>query len=462
MHLLRMLILVLIGLGMGPAFADSPRAGTCMSDPSPPTKQVVLAGMPQARLYIHPKHPALCSGPDADDCKPKAYVLTGDPILVGESCGGWVYISFQGKRIQTLGWVESTLYASSLPPAPPLNAACQEAAKLFNQWINTPEPSGTIIPTARSNIQKADVLPEGTGGGAGPNVWSIEIADAHVGDKPIKTVSYGAGGTCHDNFTELWDPVFKKQIRIPTNWTSEENSSDDPGDSTGYSSEDLVQLRGKAFFMHLPRSTNYAKLWALAPDMTASAMCEVARFPGERETVTYSVDNVLCEAVAQGQVKDVGLSEIQPAEIPSATKKTLGLESFGLADNVSVVALGKADLYNTGKAESVGMLQYGRDDGAGCGHSVGYAWPELMNAQGEPLRAADRDLAFEHVGNRSRLITFRGVTYIDTRTDDSDNSTDALPMHEVWKLTSTGPTKMCRLNPVEYRAIPVPPPSPHS
>ncbi len=451
--------LILMVIGLTPVFADSVQQDKCMVAPLPPTTPMVLAGQPKARLYIHPKHPGLCGDPESKDCKPKGYVLTGDRISVGERCGDWVYMAFEGKKTRTLGWVDSSLYASSPPPEQSLNAACGEAAKLFNQWLNNPEPAQTIIPSALSNKQDADVLPAGTGGGGGPNVWSIKIADAHIAGKPIKGISYGSGGTCHDDSLELWDPDFKKQITIPTNGTDDLNAPVDPGDATGYSYEDLVLLQGKPYFMHVPRSTNNVKLWAFQPDMTATPMCEVARFPAETEIVTYSADNALCEAVVKGQIKDAGLSATEPLELTDAAAiKALGINSFGGAD-VLVIAVGKVDLYNTGKPESLEMLQYGASDGAGCGHTYAYQWPAVLSAQGQPLRAVDHDPAFEHAGNISRLITFHGVTYFDTRADDS---TDALPFHEVWKLTSTGATRMCRLNSVEYRAIPVPPPQPHS
>jgi hypothetical protein len=99
------------------------------------------------------------------------------------------------------------------------------------------------------------------------------------------------------------------------------------------------------------------------------------------------------------------------------------------------------------------MLSFGYSDGAGCGHGRGYEWPVLLNGEGAPAHTVDGDAAFEHAGDDSRLLVFRGITYFETRSTDSS---DGPPTHEVWKLAAGGATKMCTFNPSRYRAVSVP------
>lgn len=69
---------------------------------------------PGNRVYIHPEQPSKCPAPDAGDCAGKAYVVVGDRVALGKSCGSWTYIRYKGEKSATFGWVDS----DSLSPEP--------------------------------------------------------------------------------------------------------------------------------------------------------------------------------------------------------------------------------------------------------------------------------------------------------------------------------------------------------
>ena len=271
-------------VGVTQAFAQPVPTDNCKTDPPLPTTPAIVEGDdPLARLYIFPKHPALCRGAEEGDCKHKGYVLTGDSILVGTPCGEWRFVSFQGKKSRATGWVESSLYASARPPSSGggglpsgreksiFDAACHEAAKLLNEWHATTEHPDLppVLPSALTNATPVNQLPNATGAGVGDMyVWDIVVADARISGRAIKAVGYSSNGSLHDRFLELWDPSFRTQFRIPKHFVVCTESISvqcdtclDSDYDDGYRSEDLVQLLGKPYFMRVPRRRNCIKLY---------------------------------------------------------------------------------------------------------------------------------------------------------------------------------------------------------
>lgn len=82
-----------------------------------------VTGTKNQRLYIDTVYPEACK-PGAHDCgSPKAYVLTGDTVAVGEACRAWAYVQFIGQHTITTGWTERSRLAflrqTSAVPIPP-------------------------------------------------------------------------------------------------------------------------------------------------------------------------------------------------------------------------------------------------------------------------------------------------------------------------------------------------------
>lgn len=69
-----------------------------------------VTGSPGARLYIHNSYPTSCDGNHSTkSCVgEEGYLLTGDEVAAGKSCGKWTYIQYIGVRRITQGWVDSS------------------------------------------------------------------------------------------------------------------------------------------------------------------------------------------------------------------------------------------------------------------------------------------------------------------------------------------------------------------
>jgi hypothetical protein len=58
------------------------------------------------KVYLHTRYPADCNvEASSDGCKGSAYLLSGDAVAVGKSCGSWAYVQFIGARSVSRGWV---------------------------------------------------------------------------------------------------------------------------------------------------------------------------------------------------------------------------------------------------------------------------------------------------------------------------------------------------------------------
>lgn len=424
----------------------------------------IVTGAPGERLYLHLEFPGTAAGSSASGSS--GYLVSGDRVAAGDACGTWTSILYQGKKRAYVGWVESARLAEVPDGAPtpasavsnppkPLPPACAEAARKLDDWLTRPEASRIIFPSALTDSVSVDKFPEGIDSESAGFAWSIEIADAHIHGKLIKAVSYASGGTCHDQSLELWDPALKAQILIPTGRTDPDtNYPTDPGDATGYSSEELAELRGNPYFVHIPRSVDHVKLYRITPELKAIPACEIERVPAEKETLSSAADPQLCAAVLRGDVEDAGLEAKAPSPLDEETSvRLLSRFAFG-GREVSIVAMGKADPHNDGALHRVAMLDFQYSDGAGCGHDRSYQWPAILDDHEQPTQSVDDDSAFPHAGGTSRLIKYNGVTYFDTRTDDP---MDGLPSHEVWKLSQRSAIQMCKFIPVRYKPMPVPP-----
>lgn len=339
-------------------------------------------------------------------------------------------------------------------PAAKLAPACTEAEQRLNDWLKQGIEATRIFPAATANTIGAEALPTGTGLDSAGNAWNILISDARVGGTALKAISYHEGGACRDQVIELWDPAYKHRVTIPTSELDPDtNSPSDPGDDSSYSSEELALLNGRPYFAHITRSGKYAKLYELNHDMTARPVCEIARTQVEQESIDFAADTAVCTAVLKDN-SDAGiLTETQDSDLSDkVAAKVLGDLVWGRDGPLSIIARGQADLYNEGHPHLVGMLAYHHSDGAGCGHEWGLQWPVILGEDGMPVEPARKDVAFEQAGETSRLLRYAGTTYYETRTADP---LDGLPRHEVWKLTSSGATKVCTFNIARYRAHPV-------
>ena len=204
--------LLVCGLVNSGSQAQQVAVPVCALHPDEPTNAVVVPGFPEQRLYIYRKSPLLCSGTSPEACTPTAYVVTGDTLLATSSCDGWSYVRYNGKRV-TSGWAASTALgiASGAPSPQPLgpdaskfreavDPVCLVAQRLLNSELMDPNfGRQPLLPSDLRNRVSTSTLPGHPE--AELSVWNGAIWDVTIQGRRLKAVTYGSGGTCHD---ETW------------------------------------------------------------------------------------------------------------------------------------------------------------------------------------------------------------------------------------------------------------------
>ena len=418
-------------------------------------------GFPADRIYIHSKHPQLCVDPTDKSCDATSYVLVGDSVKISADCSGWTFIEFDGKKKKTTGWVATnrvaqneagSVIATESPP-PSKHSVCLSAERAMNASLRNPDSTLPALPSALKQQITIEKLPNSAVDQDYGSRWNQKVADIAIQEHPLKAITYGAGGTCHDDYLELWDPAFSHRVTVPSsNADADENAS-------GYSSEDLVTLDGQPYFAHYNRYGEVT-LTDFDKDLATHAVCEVKRVKARPEPVLSEAEPALCKAVASGSVQGVPVQEIEPYEL---SPESFGFNADGLArvkdlrNGLTIVARGKVDLDNDGKLDDVGLLKFGNGvDSAGCGHDVDTVVPIKLNPDGTPAKAAAAaafNLAMIETagaGESGRLFAYQGKVYFET---ESDMNADGGLTHIVSALSASGRRTMCALEPIEFKAV---------
>ncbi len=115
-------VLSLCLAGVAPLFAPGALAADLPScarsiDPATFVSQTMKAvmGASGQRLYLHPRYPKGCESDSDSACTSGAYLVSGDRVSAGETCGDWTYVRYQGKKSESFGWVESDRLADEAP-----------------------------------------------------------------------------------------------------------------------------------------------------------------------------------------------------------------------------------------------------------------------------------------------------------------------------------------------------------
>jgi hypothetical protein len=68
------------------------------------------------RDYLYRSYPSRCGATPRLSCRSQVYIVPGDDVWVGKTCGSWSYVQYIGKRRITTAWAfSSTLKALPLP-----------------------------------------------------------------------------------------------------------------------------------------------------------------------------------------------------------------------------------------------------------------------------------------------------------------------------------------------------------
>ena len=58
-----------------------------------------------SRIYIHSHFPNKCGPSSRASCDRGPYVVPGDAVAIGKTCGGWAYVQYIGAERITYGWI---------------------------------------------------------------------------------------------------------------------------------------------------------------------------------------------------------------------------------------------------------------------------------------------------------------------------------------------------------------------
>jgi len=69
--------------------------------------KVVVIGAPTDRIYLPAQRPDACESSTTAECKPSAYIVGGDTVDAGQTCGSWTAVRFHAMTREYFGWVRS-------------------------------------------------------------------------------------------------------------------------------------------------------------------------------------------------------------------------------------------------------------------------------------------------------------------------------------------------------------------
>jgi hypothetical protein len=59
------------------------------------------------RAALHHDYPQACDAGDNTACASKAYLVSGDTVAIGKTCGAWAHVQYIGEKTVTVGWVSA-------------------------------------------------------------------------------------------------------------------------------------------------------------------------------------------------------------------------------------------------------------------------------------------------------------------------------------------------------------------
>jgi hypothetical protein len=403
------------------------------------------------RLYMHPKHPALCASPDEGQCKARAYIIPGDRVTLGDECEGWTWVKYQGAMSSTVGWVETErLNIADTRTAEPAadSGAAAGCATMERRLNGEAVPAGDQVDVSFLHL---DPAPDSM-----KNDFSYYHSAALVvlHGRTVQLVRAVGIGTCHDLELSIWSEDFKTRLASASPDEEEEHPS-----SAGAS---LVMLDSRPYFLGQDRAQASIKLTRIEEDFSTTPMCSGARGQREPERVAEAADKALCAAVVAGKVETISLKK-KIIDLSDDRAWAKFLEHHYLPPDIRFVAEGKVDIANTGKEERIGWAVFHENSDAGCGYDFNLEWPVVLGsgatfAADDPANAALAEAldAMDKVGpgpgnETAKLIRYKGQVLLDVQSPwDGDT-----PWHEVWKIEDGKVRTMCKFDMTIVRLSPV-------
>jgi hypothetical protein len=101
---------------------EATRPQTCQSEdgeftPNRNSAGGLILGPAGSRIRLYRQHPALCNSGDVATCEGRAYLVPGDVVEAGTTCGDYVHVRYIGKNHISTGWIEKRSLGERQAPA---------------------------------------------------------------------------------------------------------------------------------------------------------------------------------------------------------------------------------------------------------------------------------------------------------------------------------------------------------
>lgn len=74
-------------------------------DGDQPLQRAIVNGRGGDKVHLYAQYPGQCTADSAGACQGKAYLVPGDSIVIGKTCGGWAFIQYTGSKHTSEGWI---------------------------------------------------------------------------------------------------------------------------------------------------------------------------------------------------------------------------------------------------------------------------------------------------------------------------------------------------------------------
>jgi hypothetical protein len=122
---------------------DCINASIAFDGVTPVTYATVVAQLGE-RAYLHRDYPRDCDDRNDAKCQSKAYLVNGDTVAVGKTCGSWTYVQFVGPKTASVGWVASGELAP-LPAAPTKPPTTFSSPRIEGAWRNRSQDFSLVV-----------------------------------------------------------------------------------------------------------------------------------------------------------------------------------------------------------------------------------------------------------------------------------------------------------------------------
>jgi hypothetical protein len=125
--------LAAVGCSLAPLFgattASAVDATDCIQrdvafDGIAPLSYVAVTADVGSKVYLHTQYPTDCNAEaSGDGCKGTAYLLSGDAVTVGKTCGAWAYVQYLGEKRISIGGLPANRIMAATAGKPPASSA---------------------------------------------------------------------------------------------------------------------------------------------------------------------------------------------------------------------------------------------------------------------------------------------------------------------------------------------------